>query len=366
MRFKAAQRSIGCPTAHIEERRGSRDQAREYCRKLDTAAGPFIEYGEWRDVGQGARNDLQEVARLVADGASLAQLAGSHPVQVIKFGKGIASLIQLNAPKRRDRTELYLHIGVSGAGKSFSANNEWRAEHPDWSIYWFNWQNGWWWDGYHGEQVVIIDNVPPAKNNGGKPFMSYDALCRLADEYDLQVPVKGSMANFAAKRIYITSTANYASWWPDRSDYKELERRLTKIRRYSRPYFRGTGRTSPLEVEYAGLGGDKHNPVRLTKPIQYQAARNLSTIPETDSDESDADSLTGSQTSEYTENKKRALRGGAGARDANIGNAQGLVELPRSPSGAHRTPQSQTSGPITDDEQPRVRKSDVQAAKRHQ
>lgn len=236
LRYKAAQQSLRLPTAYIHARNGTRDQAREYTRKPKSAVpGSWHEHGIWRDAGQGSRGDLQEVARLVSNGSSLTELADSHPVQIIKFGKGIASLINLKSAKRDGRTELYLHIGVSGAGKTYRAANEWRTEHPEWRVYWFNWENGWWFDGYQGEEVIIIDNVGSFDND--KPFASYNAVCRLADEYASALPVKGSTANLRAKRIYITSTSDYKRWWPKRTEWAELERRITQTRRFTKPFF---------------------------------------------------------------------------------------------------------------------------------
>lgn len=58
------------PTAHFEKRRGTREEARDYCRKADSRVefgGPF-EFGKWTAGGRGRRNDLAEVQQALDQG----------------------------------------------------------------------------------------------------------------------------------------------------------------------------------------------------------------------------------------------------------------------------------------------------------
>lgn len=57
-RIPAAQRAIGLPGAHLEPRRGTRDQAREYCRKPESQIEFPVEYGTWESGGQVILNGL--------------------------------------------------------------------------------------------------------------------------------------------------------------------------------------------------------------------------------------------------------------------------------------------------------------------
>lgn len=65
-------------TAHFEKRYGSRDQARDYCRKQDQTyiEGPW-EYGTW-ETNQGNRNDLYEMKKDIDAGAPLADIQDNY------------------------------------------------------------------------------------------------------------------------------------------------------------------------------------------------------------------------------------------------------------------------------------------------
>lgn len=64
---------------HVERRMGTRMQAREYTRKLESRApgelsGPW-EHGVWEAGGAGTRNDLHDLKRRIDDGASELEIA---------------------------------------------------------------------------------------------------------------------------------------------------------------------------------------------------------------------------------------------------------------------------------------------------
>lgn len=99
MRLAALKKWL--PRAHFEPRKGSRDQAREYCSKLDTRVeGPF-EYGTW-ETAQGTRTDLQVACDvLCTDG--LDALITDYPFVYVKYHSGFDKLARkLKKPRRDD------------------------------------------------------------------------------------------------------------------------------------------------------------------------------------------------------------------------------------------------------------------------
>lgn len=229
------QRLLALPGCHVEARRGSREEARAYCKKLESRAPGSSpqEFGTWRESAQGSRSDLASVASLVADRSrSLSSIANEAPVQWIRYNRGIQSLRNILAPPRRERTRLFLYIGDSGTGKSYDAIMG-DIHTGSMSVYvvpeitsGFMNVGSVWFNDYDGEEIVVFDNAPA-------PFLlSYEFLLRMADMYPLRVPTKGSFVNFNPKLIIITSKHRPTEWWPLRSEFSELNRRVTKIVHY--------------------------------------------------------------------------------------------------------------------------------------
>lgn len=79
-------------TVHLEKRQGTRDQAREYCRKEDTqVCGPF-EFGTWIN-GPGERSDLELIKQAITDGADQQQIDNDFPEQAARYQQWVRRMI---------------------------------------------------------------------------------------------------------------------------------------------------------------------------------------------------------------------------------------------------------------------------------
>jgi hypothetical protein len=173
-------------TVHIEICNGSAEQNIAYCRK----EGDYTELGE--PGQQGKRNDLASAAKIIVETGGLDQVIRDMPDVFIKYSNGLSRYAALTLPKRNHMTIGYWLYGETGTGKS-----RWAAQNfPD--AYWKP-SDTTWFDGYLGQETVIIDDYRPTKE------MSFQFILRLVDRYPLQVPVKGAYVQFAAKRIIFTS-----------------------------------------------------------------------------------------------------------------------------------------------------------------
>lgn len=210
-------------SVHLEARAGTREQARDYCKK----DGDFREYGEWI-VGRGARTDLVEAYGMLKSGASLRELLDAQPANFMRYHHGFAKAKQLlggHGPERPD-VEVHVFWGESGTGKT--RMGEWsckkRVEAKACNGYWKRSNNKDWFTTYDGEEAVLFDDFT---GDGSIPF---DKLLMYLDRYPCTVPVHGGVVAWHAKYIVITSNRHPRDWYRlDEYNVGQLQRRLTSI-----------------------------------------------------------------------------------------------------------------------------------------
>ncbi len=183
--------------AHLEVRKGSRVQARDYCRKEDSHP---LELGEWRDGGQGTRTDINS---LFADAKKLkpiVKIAKKHKGTYMRYFKAVQHVIQLfGRPGLRHDLRVSLFLGIPDSGKTWAAH----AEDPD--LYAVPLGKALWFDNYTGQKTILIDDFC-----GEMPLVD---LLRLLDIYPVLLPVKGSFVWLRATRVIITSNTPLEEWY---------------------------------------------------------------------------------------------------------------------------------------------------------
>lgn len=94
------------PTAHFEARRGTREQARDYCMKEESRLeGPW-EHGVW-DTNQGARSDIHNVKDAIYAGASKRAIFDEYPEIAAKYPRFVDQCINF---AQQDKVELVTTI----------------------------------------------------------------------------------------------------------------------------------------------------------------------------------------------------------------------------------------------------------------
>jgi hypothetical protein len=206
------------PHAHFEVRRGSRKQAIEYCMKEDTRV-PGMEpviIGTLPDFTE-ANEDKKvktslAVKALIDEGKDDKVIANEYFGYYIQSYRGLTHYRLLLSEERDFKTVITVIYGPTGTGKS-----QWCWKYlkdPFWKV------KGQWWDGYHNQGVVVIDEF--------YGWLKYDEMLRLLDRYPYKVEVKGGYVQFNSKLIFITSNKRPNEWY-NQPDISHLTRRIENI-----------------------------------------------------------------------------------------------------------------------------------------
>lgn len=204
------------PTAHIEKRMGTPQQASDYCRKDGDI---FFEFGSMSKPGK--RSDIHDAVDLLVSGSSIREMAMEHPAPYIKYHRGFEKFKSLLIEPRNEPPEVSVLYGPTGSGKSRQARE--LLSNP----YIWGPEQGKWFDGYEGQEECIFEEF-----RGQLPF---GMILRLLDRYDCRVETKGSTIQFVATKIVLTSPVHPREWYTmfEHNDDKveQLLRRLTSIKK---------------------------------------------------------------------------------------------------------------------------------------
>lgn len=226
MRVSAVKALLG-GTVHLEKRRGSREQAIEYCRKDDTKiAGPWT-IGDEDCVQPGKRTDLDNIGREILDGANLSSIVEKYPGTYIKYRRGIEALVfrsaadQCRSAFRELRVMVY--YGDAGAGKTRKAIEECGADY-----FILDQSERVWFDGYEGQKNLIIDDF--------YGWIKWGTLLRILDGHPYRGEIKGGFVWALWTKVYITSNIPVDEWYPNITDERRraaLNRRITERKHFS-------------------------------------------------------------------------------------------------------------------------------------
>lgn len=201
-------------TAHFEVRKGTFQQAYDYCTKSDSRVeGPW-EFGEKPSPGK--RTDLEELKVSLDAEMSLRDLASEHFHPFLRYARGIQMYRRLKAHARSSKTNVTVVYGETGVGKS-------RAMQTCFPGAYWKTTGDKWWDDYDFEETVIIDEF--------YGWLPYAYFLRLLDRYPMYVETKGGMVNFTANRIVLAANNPPDLWynWSDKMTFAPLERRIDNL-----------------------------------------------------------------------------------------------------------------------------------------
>lgn len=216
---------------HVEVRRGTRNEAREYCRKVEGRLAEPWEFGEWNERQQGKRNDILEGLAILKD-KGLKGVCEEKPELFLRHHRSYAAYLAImEQPKARTKERItYVLVGESGIGKTkwafdnFGAGGLFISALSEGKALWF--------DGYTGQQAAIIDDF--------RGSISFENVLKLTDPwYDHRCPVKNSFVIWKPDVVIITSNEHYTMWWPSLSSDQlaPLRRRIQFVNVVTRADF---------------------------------------------------------------------------------------------------------------------------------
>lgn len=204
------------PFGHFEVRRGSQKQAIEYCCKSDThVVGPWV-YGQ--PIINNEKNVFKTVCRELVDGLiTIENVKLDYPDIFARHYNGFKALTT-NCNPRDFMTKFIVFHGEPGTYKSRLAIKF--CEKNKFTYYKLS-INGWF-DGYRGEDVVIIDEINNLKNG---LYM----IQNMIDQSSFKVEYKGGMVEFRSKYVIGTTNHEICSWFKGlfyEEDIKSVKRRI--------------------------------------------------------------------------------------------------------------------------------------------
>lgn len=200
------------PRAHFEKRKGTPKQAADYCKK----EGKYDEFGEISE--QGKRSDLMDVKKSIDNGASTKDLWDNHFPQMVRYDKAFARYRLYHDKKQWIAVSVDAYVGAAGAGKSRTA----RERYPD--LYMLPNPKGGtvWFDGYDGQQTLLIEEID-------KTGIDFGYLLQLLDGYPMLLQTKGAFVCKNWNKVILTSNNDPKTWFPELGYPASLERRIEKI-----------------------------------------------------------------------------------------------------------------------------------------
>lgn len=216
----AALKKMFSPAVHFEARRGTQAEAIAYCQKDDSAL-PGNDY-QYIEFGTPSRSTMSvDLVDDIMAGASMKDIALSHPMAFLKGHNGILALKETITEPRKEEPEVVVYWGETGTGKSYCAHRRW----PDAYVIASPETKGatWWFEKYDGQDTTIFDEfacqIPLQK------------FLKFLDRYEFRVQYKGGSSQFRSNRIVICSNFDPNDWYSDSASVgrRALRRRLDQF-----------------------------------------------------------------------------------------------------------------------------------------
>ena len=191
--FSTVQKLLPYGT-HIEQRKGTKSQARKYCCKVETRVGEVYEHGEF--IEERSRTDFVDMQEAIKNGMGELEFNETFPSQSARcqnFYQKFKTLLLHDKFKRtrRDVVVTYIH-GSTGIGKTryvldkYGDENVYVVDDPKHP-----------WDFYDNQDVILFDEF--------RSQFTLSKMLRWLDIYPLVLPSRYNNKVACFTKIYLTS-----------------------------------------------------------------------------------------------------------------------------------------------------------------
>lgn len=220
-----AQKAIGAPKwVHMDPKykRSTVDQLVDYCKKDRSRAdgppeevGPF-EFGDLK-FEPGRRSDLEAACEC----KSVEEVKTKFPTAYLKYNRGFEKLLEGKHDRRFKPTVFVMWGEGISTGKS-EAWKKFMEKYPQFGIEYIK-DNSEWWDGYHQQDVMIIEDFNPKEQK----WCTASTFKQLFDAGTGYVYKKGqTRQQMLSKMVIITSNYDPKEWFPTER-WERIDKRIS-------------------------------------------------------------------------------------------------------------------------------------------